>query len=74
MQYGIFAVLFVSLFYYQLKESRRLLDKAETREDKLTGFLTDITKQFEKLANQYDGICEDLSEMKQELKEHIRNH
>lgn len=61
---GLWAILFVSLYYYQLKESRRLQDEAKQREDKLTAFIHDITKQFEALADQYKCMAEDVNDIK----------
>ncbi|WP_092474325.1 BhlA/UviB family holin-like peptide [Desulfotruncus arcticus] len=61
---GLWAVLFVSLYYYQLRESRRLQDEAKQREDKLTAFIHDITKQFELLTEQYRKIADDVNDIK----------
>lgn len=61
---GLWAVLFVSLYYYQLRESRRLQDEAKAREDKLTEFMHDLTKQFEALAKQYEKIATDVNDVK----------
>jgi septal ring factor EnvC (AmiA/AmiB activator) len=68
-QQGIFAVLFVALFFYQLRESRRQLDVAQSREDKLMAFLNDISKQFESLDAKYEKISCDVTEIKSELRE-----
>jgi hypothetical protein len=69
LQQGLWAVLFVSLYVYQLKDSRRLQDEARVREEKLTGFITDITKQFENLARQFENMSNDISEIKDEIKD-----
>lgn len=61
---GVWAVLFVSLYYYQLKESRRLQEDAKQREDKLTAFIHDITKQFEGLTEQYQRMANDVNDIK----------
>ena len=64
VQQGLWAVLFVSLFLYQLKEGRRREDVAGERESKLTTFITEISKQFEILAKQYERMSEDIREIK----------
>lgn len=64
VQQGLWAVLFVSLFLYQLKEGRRREDIATERESKLASFITEISKQFEILAKQYERMSEDIREIK----------
>ncbi len=66
---GLWAVLFVSLYYYQLKESRRLQEEAKQREDKLTSFIHDITKQFAILTQQYKNIAQDVNDIKVSIRE-----
>ena len=66
---GLFAALFVSLYFYQLKESRRAQDDAKGREDRLMGFMDELGTQFETLAKQYERISSDVHEIKGELKD-----
>ncbi|MBC9786451.1 hypothetical protein GJ688_13630 [Heliobacillus mobilis] len=66
---GLWATLFVSLYLYQLQESRRLQTEARGREDKLTDFLRDISKQFEILAKQYERLSDDVQIIKSEIRE-----
>ncbi|MFS0841180.1 BhlA/UviB family holin-like peptide [Paenibacillus sp. 1P03SA] len=58
---GLWAVLFVSLFLYNLKESK-------TRENKLMNFIDEISKQFEALAKQYERLSEDVRTIKDDIK------
>ncbi|WP_170292125.1 BhlA/UviB family holin-like peptide [Heliobacterium mobile] len=66
---GLWASLFVSLYLYQLQESRRLQAEARNREDRLTDFLKDISKQFEILAKQYERLSDDVQIIKSEIRE-----
>ncbi|RCX22970.1 BhlA-like holin [Fontibacillus phaseoli] len=54
---GPFAVLFVALFVHQLRDSR-------TREDRLMKLSENLTERFEQLADRYDGLAEDVHEIK----------
>ena len=83
---GIWAILYVSLFVYTLRESRRQQDLAKARENhlreeyqeirqeslkresKLTNFINDITKQFERLATGVERLTLDVDDIKDELK------
>lgn len=76
---GLWAVLYVSLFFYTLRESKRREDRLREdyqqlrtenreRENKLTTFLTDITKQYERLATGVERLSVDVDEIKDELK------
>lgn len=62
---GLFAVMFVALFLYQLFDSRN-------REKRLMDFISEITKQFETLARQYEKLAEDVDEIRIDLKEIFR--
>jgi dihydroorotase len=62
---GLFAVMFVALFIYQIMDSRN-------REKKLMDFISEITKQFEALARQYEKLAEDVDEIRQDMKEVFR--
>ena len=57
---GLFAVMFVALFIYQIIDSRK-------REERLMSFIDDITKQFESLAKQYENLAEDVDDIKESL-------
>ncbi|MEH7116917.1 BhlA/UviB family holin-like peptide [Neobacillus vireti] len=59
---GLFAVMFIVLFFYQIIDSRK-------REERLMGFMDDITKQFEALARQYERLSEDVDEIRQDMKD-----
>lgn len=83
---GLWAILYVSLFVYTLRESRRQQDLAKARENrlreeyqdlrhesqkresKLTNFINEITKQFERLATSVERLTLDVDEIKDELK------
>lgn len=58
---GLWAVLFVSLYLYQLRDSK-------TRENKLMKFIDEISVQFEKLAKQYDRLSDDVKAIKDGMK------
>lgn len=64
---GIWAILFISLFYYQLKESRRREQESIEREGKVLNFITEITKEFEGLVNQYERLADDVQDIKQKI-------
>lgn len=70
---GIFAVLFVALLIYQLRETKSLLTKAEQREDKLTAFLADMKEQFAGLTKQYEKLSNDVAEVKNKITEKLEN-
>ena len=65
---GIWAALFVTLYVYQLRESRRILDESKSREERLMSFLDDITKQFDRLSWQFERIAKDVEEIKSDLR------
>ncbi|QMV41845.1 BhlA/UviB family holin-like peptide [Cohnella cholangitidis] len=66
-QQGIWAVLFISLYLYQLREGKRRESESKTREEKLTDFISEMLKQFEGLSRQYENISDDVQEIKSEL-------
>lgn len=81
---GLWAVLYVSLYVYTLFESKRrenqlrddynkLRDESRSREDKLTEFITEITKQYERLATGIDRLTLDVDEIKDEIKRKNEN-
>ena len=61
LEQGIWAALFVSLFYYQLKESKR-------REERLMAFIDDIAQQFKILDSRTNKISNDIDDIKKQLK------
>ena len=61
VEQGIWAILFVSLFFYQLKESKR-------REERLMAFIDDIAQQFKILDSRTNKISCDLDDIKHQLK------
>jgi len=76
---GLWAVLYVSLFVYTLKESKRreerlrndyneLREESRERENKLTAFILEITKQYERLATGVEKLSIDVDDIKEELK------
>lgn len=76
---GIWAVLFITLFLYQLRDSRnreaeskldaqRREEKCEARENKLTEFLDGMHRQLEGLVRNYDKLEEDVKEIKDDLR------
>lgn len=76
---GLWAILYVSLFVYTLKESKRreerlrndymeLKEESRDRENKLTTFIVDITKQYERLATGVEKLSVDVDDIKDELK------
>lgn len=68
-QQGLWALLFISLYFYQLRESGRRENESKDREDKLTSFLIEISKQFEGLVKQYENIAQDVQDIKLEIHE-----
>lgn len=66
---GIWALLFITLYLYQLRESRRREQESNEREKILTNFINNISKQFEGLVRQYETISRDLQEIKVEIQE-----
>lgn len=62
LEQGLWAVLFVSLYFYQLRESKH-------REDRLMDFIDKISTQFENLDKRTDKIACDVADIKQELRE-----
>lgn len=76
---GIWAILYVSLFVYTLRESRirennlreeykELRQESQKRESILTNFINEITKQFERLATGVERLTMDVDDIKDELK------
>ena len=61
---GIWTLLFISLYFYQLREAKRRETESQAREEKLAAFIHDISKQFEGLVKQYERIAEDVQAIK----------
>ena len=61
VEQGIWAIMFVSLFFYQLKESKH-------REERLMAFIDDIAQQFKILDSRTTKISCDLDDIKKQLK------
>jgi dynactin complex subunit len=75
---SLWAVLYVTLFVYVLRESKQreerlrqeyqeLRQESRDRENKLTEFINKMSRQFERLATQYEKISEDVKEIRVEL-------
>lgn len=64
---GFFAVMFVSLLVYQLKENKANQEKAEKREEKLVDFLEDMKDQFASLVRQYERLSDDVEEIRKKI-------
>lgn len=50
------------------EENLQIRNESRERENKLTSFITDITKQFERLATGVERLTMDVDEIKDELK------
>lgn len=64
---GLWAALFIFLFVYQLREGKTTREEARGREDKLVNFISDMSKNFEKLAEEYSRLAEDVDYIKVEV-------
>ncbi|MGG3561643.1 BhlA/UviB family holin-like peptide [Neobacillus rhizosphaerae] len=62
---GLFAVMFVALFLYQILDSRK-------REERLMNFIDNISSQFESLAKQYEKLADDVDEIRQDMKDFFK--
>lgn len=60
LEKGVFAILFIWLFYSERK-------KSEEREDKLTSFLEGMREEFAKLVGSYERLTDDVSDIKARL-------
>lgn len=60
LEKGIFAVLFIWLFYTERKNSME-------REEKLTTFLEGMREEFSKLVSSYERLTDDVSDIKSRL-------
>ncbi|MCY8048439.1 BhlA/UviB family holin-like peptide [Bacillus haynesii] len=59
----VFAVLFIWLFFRQIRQS-------EERENKLYTFLDNMKEEFAKLVKHYQRLSNDVEDIKEELKVH----
>lgn len=57
---GVWAALFILLLVYQLKENREARAEAKGREAYLTGFITEMCRNYENLSEQYIRLSEDM--------------
>lgn len=64
---GFFALLFISLLIYQIRENRYHLNKAEERENKLISFLDEMKEQYAALTRHYERLSEDVAVLKDRL-------
>lgn len=64
---GFFAVLFVAMLVYQLRENKMNQEKAEKREEKLTNFLDDMKNQFASLVRQYERLSDDVEDIRKKI-------
>jgi hypothetical protein len=62
IEQGLWAALFVTLYFYQLRESKK-------REDRLMNFIDGITEKFEAIDRRTEKISCDVAEIKQEMRE-----
>ena len=63
----VWAGLFILLLVYQLKENREARAEAKTREAYLTGFITDMSRNYENLSEQYANLSEDMGYIKLQI-------
>ncbi|QAA23776.1 hypothetical protein C0674_14930 [Sporolactobacillus terrae] len=86
---GLWAILYITLYFYTLREGRRQQTISATREDqlrdeasmlrkecldreaKLTNFIDNMAKQFERLATQYERIAADVQEIRVDLEHKV---
>ena len=64
---GVWAGLFILLLVYQLKENREARAEAKAREAYLTGFITDMSRNYENLSGQYASLSEDMGYIKLQI-------
>lgn len=64
---GLFALLFVFLLLYQLKENKANMEKAEEREEKLLSFLDEMKEQFSRLTKQYERLSDDVERIRKKI-------
>ena len=64
LEFGLKDSIFVALFMWLLFYTIR---KADSREEKLYGFLDEMKNQFAKLVANYEHLSKDVSEIKDEL-------
>jgi len=69
IQQGLWATLFVSLYLYQLSQARENDKRSQSREDKLTTFITDMSRQFETLTRSYERLSEDVKDIRDKLRD-----
>jgi len=68
---GVWAALFILLLIYQLKENREARAEAKVRETYLTGFITEMCKNYENLSEQYSRLSKDIGYIKLQVAKKI---
>jgi uncharacterized protein YktB (UPF0637 family) len=63
VQQGLWAVLFVVLLFYILKEQKKRDEKAEEREEKYQDIITRLTDKF----NILEDVKKDVAEVKEKI-------
>jgi uncharacterized protein YktB (UPF0637 family) len=63
VQQGLWAVLFVALLFYILKEQKKRDEKAEEREEKYQDIITRLTDKF----NILEDVKKDVAEVKEKI-------
>lgn len=64
---GLWAALFIFLFVCQLREGKQAREESRVREDKLNDFISNMSKNFEKLATGYSQLAKDVDYIKVEI-------
>ena len=64
---GLWAALFIFMLVYQLRENKVGREESRGREDKLINFINEISKNFEKLAEDYSRLAVDVDYIKVEV-------
>lgn len=59
---GPWAVLFVALLFFTMREGAK-------REERLMVFLSALEESLRRLADKYQGLCDDISEIKRDVHE-----
>ncbi len=69
---GIWALLFISLFIYQLKESRRREEDSKKREERLQNFINEMGESLKHLSFQYERLAGDVEDIKDAFPRHFK--
>lgn len=68
-QQGIWCALFVWLFYNTRQDSKKALEKAQIREDKLMACLNEQGKQLENITKTLDTINSRVDDIEEKISE-----